>query len=50
MQNVTRMNYDTSLNASRLGEARDMTVFVDTGVGQETMDGADDATSSTPAK
>ena len=49
VQNVTRMNYDTSLNASRLGEARDMTVFVDTGV-DKNNDGADDATSSTPAK
>ncbi len=27
--NMTRMNYDESLNAQRLGEARDMTVFVD---------------------
>ena len=27
--NITRMNYDESLNAQRLGEARDMTVFVD---------------------
>lgn len=42
VQNVTRMNYDTSLNASRLGEARDMTVFVDTGV-DKNNDGADDA-------
>ena len=42
VQNVTRMNYDTSLNASRLGEARDMTVFVDTGV-DKNGDGADDA-------
>ena len=42
VQNVTRMNYDISLNANRLGEARDMTVFVDTGV-DKNNDGADDA-------
>ncbi len=42
VQNVTRMNYDTALNANRLGEARDMTVFVDTGV-DKNNDGADDA-------
>lgn len=42
VQNVTRMNYDATLNANRLGEARDMTVFVDTGV-DKNNDGADDA-------
>ena len=42
VQNVTRMNYDITLNANRLGEARDMTVFVDTGV-DKNNDGADDA-------
>ena len=40
--NITRMNYDTSLHASRLGEARDMTVFVDQGV-DSNNDGAEDA-------
>ena len=42
VQNVTRMNYDAALNANRLGEARDMTVFVDTGV-DKNNDGNDDA-------
>lgn len=42
VQNVTRMNYDAALNANRLGEARDMTVFVDTGV-DKNNDGSDDA-------
>ena len=42
VQNVIRMNYDATLNANRLGEARDMTVFVDTGV-DKNNDGADDA-------
>ncbi|MCI8529691.1 MAG: hypothetical protein HFH82_11170 [Lachnospiraceae bacterium] len=40
--NMTRMNYDTSLHASRLGEARDMTVFVDKGV-DKNGDHVDDA-------
>ncbi len=40
--NITRMNYNTSLNANRLGEARDMTIFVDQGV-DSNQDGADDA-------
>lgn len=40
--NMTRMNYDTSLNANRLGESRDMTVFVDQGV-DNNQDGVDDA-------
>ena len=40
--NMTRMNYDTSLNANRLGEARDMTVFVDKGT-DSNGDGVDDA-------
>ena len=40
--NVTRMNYDSELHATRLGEARDMTVFVDEGV-DSNNDGADDA-------
>ncbi|RZS94435.1 family 43 glycosylhydrolase [Cuneatibacter caecimuris] len=40
--NVTRMNYDTALNSQRLGESRDMTVFVDEGV-DKNNDGVDDA-------
>lgn len=40
--NMTRMNYDTELNAQRLGESRDMTVFVDEGV-DKNQDGVDDA-------
>lgn len=40
--NITRMNYDLSLNTDRLGEARDMTVFVDEGV-DSNNDGVDDA-------
>lgn len=40
--NITRMNYDLSLNENRLGEARDMTIFVDQGV-DSNQDGADDA-------
>lgn len=40
--NITRMNYDLANNADRLGEARDMTVFVDKGV-DSNEDGVDDA-------
>ena len=40
--NVTRMNYDLSYSTERLGEARDMTVFVDKGV-DSNNDGVDDA-------
>lgn len=40
--NITRMNYDLSLNSDRLGESRDMTVFVDEGV-DSNNDGVDDA-------
>lgn len=40
--NITRMNYDLDLNSDRLGEARDMTVFVDKGV-DSNGDGVDDA-------
>lgn len=40
--NITRMNYDLDLNTDRLGESRDMTVFVDKGV-DSNNDGVDDA-------
>lgn len=40
--NMTRMNYDLQYSEDRLGEARDMTVFVDKGVDRNN-DGADDA-------
>lgn len=40
--NITRMNYDLANNADRLGESRDMTVFVDKGV-DSNGDGVDDA-------
>ena len=40
--NMTRMNYDLGYSEDRLGEARDMTVFVDKGV-DSNGDGVDDA-------
>ena len=40
--NMTRMNYDLEYSEDRLGEARDMTVFVDKGVDRN-GDGVDDA-------
>ena len=40
--NMTRMNYDLEYSEDRLGEARDMTVFVDKGV-DSNGDGVDDA-------
>ncbi|KAA8816899.1 leucine-rich repeat domain-containing protein, partial [Bifidobacterium vespertilionis] len=42
MVNSTRMNFDKSLHATRFGESRDMTVFVDYGH-DVNNDGADDA-------
>ena len=42
MVNNTRMNFDRELSATRLGESRDMTVFVDNGK-DVNGDGSDDA-------